>query len=212
MDFWANVGVDVETAAATGITINAISKANPGVVTYTGTDPANGDYVRFSVAGMVELHERIGRVANVNAGSNTFEIEGENTTNYETFTSGTFSVLTFGVSMSNVQDVNVSGGEPEFADITTIHDQVRRRVPTVVSPFSLAFGCLFAPTDSAMIELKEATTELTKRAVRLRFASGSKMAFDSYVSAAGIPTGAAQDVVKTNVSLEAQGVPSIWST
>jgi hypothetical protein len=76
----------------------------------------------------------------------------------------------------------------------------------------LAFGCLFAPTDSAMIELKEATTELTKRAVRLRFASGSKMAFDSYVSAAGIPTGAAQDVVKTNVSLEAQGVPSIWST
>jgi hypothetical protein len=212
MDFWANVGVDVETAAAAGITINSISKANPGVVGYTGTDPVNGDYVRLTVSGMVEVNERIFRVANVNGAGNTFELEGENTTNYETFSSGTFSVLTFGVSMTNVQDVNVSGGEPEFADVTTIHDQVRRRVPTVVSPFSLQFGCLFAPSDAAMLELKEATTELSKRAVRLRFATGSKMVFDSFISAAGIPTGAAQDVVKTNVSLEAQGVPTVYST
>lgn len=211
-EFWANVGVDVETAAASAITITAISKANPGVVTYTGTDPANGDYVRLSVTGMVELNNRIVRVANVNAGSNTFEIEGENTTNYETFQAGTFSVLTFGVSMTNVQDVNSSGGEPEFADITTIHENVRRRVPTVVSPFSIQFGCLFSPADAAMLELKEATGELLPRAVRLRLASGAKMVFDAYVSAAGIPTGAAQDVVKTNVSFEAQGVPTVYAT
>lgn len=211
-EFWANVGVDIETAAATPITITGISKASPGVVTYTGTDPVNGDYVRLSVNGMVELDDRIVRVANVNGAGNTFEIEGENTTNYETFTSGTFSVLTFGVSMTNVQDVNSSGGEPEFADITTIHDQVRRRVPTVVSPFSIQFGCLFEPSNAAMIELKEATGELTVRAVKFRLASGAKMVFDAYVSAAGVPTGSAQDVVKTNVSFEAQGIPTVYAT
>lgn len=211
-EFWSNVGVDIETALATALSIVSISKANPGVVTYTGTDPTTGNYVVLDVAGMVELDGRVVRAANVNAGGNTFELEGIDTTNFETFVSGSAQVVTFGASMTNAQDVDASGGEPEFADVTTIHDNIRKRVPVLVSPMSLKFGALFDPADAAMIEMATATAEITPRCVKLRFSGGSKMVFQAYVSAAGVPTGSAQGPVTTNVSFEAQGLPTVYST
>lgn len=77
------------------LTITGVTKADPGVVTYTGTDPSNGDEVFISgVGGMTELNNRNFKIANVNAGSNTFELQlmdgstDLNTTGYTTYTSG----------------------------------------------------------------------------------------------------------------------------
>lgn len=210
--FWSNVGVDVQTALATAVTINSISLANPAVVGYTGTDPANGDYVFLSVRGMFQLDKVVARVANVNAAGNTFELEGFDSTTYSAFTSGTFQVITFGASMTNVVDVNASGGEPEFADITTIHQNIRTRVPVVTSPLNFNFTGLFDPTDAAMQELARATRAITERAIRFRFANGTRMVFSAYVSAPGVPTGSAQQAVQTPISLEAQGLPTVYAT
>ena len=52
---WSNVAVAMQSALATAVTITGITKASPGVVTYTGTDPSNGDYVFLSVSGMHQL-------------------------------------------------------------------------------------------------------------------------------------------------------------
>lgn len=210
--YWSNVQIDIETAASASQSISGITKANPGVVTYVGSDPANGDYVLVACTGMTQMNDRIARVANVNAGANTFELEGVDTTAYGTFVSGSFTIKTFGVSMSTVRNVSASGGEPEFADLTTIHDTVRSRAPVVNSPLSISLTNIFDASDSALLELKEASDTLTKRAVRIRFANGTKMAFNAYVSAALIPTGSAQEVVETPVTLEAQGRPQQWST
>ena len=78
--------------------ITAATKANPVVVTYSGTDTyANGDHVYVTgVVGMTQLNNREFIVANVNAGANTFELQeyisGVNTnvdgTAYDTYTSG----------------------------------------------------------------------------------------------------------------------------
>lgn len=70
--------------------ITGITKANPGVVTYSGADTyANGDHVIISgVAGMTEVNGREFTVANVNTGANTFELSGVNTTTYTTYVSG----------------------------------------------------------------------------------------------------------------------------
>lgn len=211
-DFWSNTNIDVQTALATALTISAITKANPAEVTYTGTDPTNGQYVVLNVVGMTQLHKRVFRVANVDGVGNTFELEGEDSTGYDTFTSGTAEVITFGASMTTVQDVNSSGGEFEFADLTTIHDTIRRRAPTVSSPFSLSLGCIFTPEDAAHLELNAANNTKTERAVRIRWPSGRKALFLAYVGASGIPTGSAQEVVKTTVNFEGQGKPTLYAT
>lgn len=76
------------------LTITAVTKANPGVLTYTGTDPTNGQAVYISgIGGMTELEGVEVFVANVNGGANTFElvdINGANinTTAYTTYTTG----------------------------------------------------------------------------------------------------------------------------
>lgn len=207
--FWSNVTIDIQTALGAPQVISSISKANPGLVTYVGTDPANNDILTADIAGMTELHKRAFAVQNENTGSNTFDV-GEDTTGYHTFVGGTFTPVTMGASMTNVQDVTASGGDPEFADITTVHDQIRRRVPTVVSPFSIQFGCIFDPDDAAMIELAKASRTITTRVVKIIFADGSFMVGNAYISAAGVPTGSAQDVVKTNVSMEFQGLPTVY--
>lgn len=210
--FWTNVAVAVQTALATAVTITAISKANPGVVTYTGTDPSNGDYVVLAVTGMGQVNKRVFRVANVNAGSNTFELEGENTTSYDTFAAGTAQVITFGASMSTAQNIQVSGGDPEFADTTTIHDTVRSRAPVVVSPLSFSMDCIYDLTDAALVEMNTAYKAKALRAVRLSFGTGAKMVFTGYPTASLVPTGQAQGVVQTRASIEAQNVPTSYSS
>jgi len=210
--FWSNVGVDVQTALGSANTVTAISKASTGVVSYSGSDPSNGDYVVMTANGMTQVNDRIFRVANVNAGSNTFELEGETTTDYSTFTSGSFKIITFGASFNILQTIQVTGGEPEYADTTTIHDEVRKRAPTVVSPLSLSSDALFDLADPGFVEARIAYRSKTKRAIKLRFGTGSKMCMNGYFSAAGVPTGQAQGVVQTRITIEAQNTPSVWTT
>lgn len=209
--FWSNVQVKVGASHGAAQVISGITKANPGVVTYVGDDPANGDYVILpDTAGMVELKNRVFRVANVNIGGNTFELEDENTTAYTTFVSGTMVPVATFQSMTTVQDITASGGDPEFADVTTIHDQIRRRVPTVFSPSSYQFGCIFDPADAAMARLVALTKSRTPEAIVFEFSDGAEFSFYAYAAASGAPTGSAQEVVKTNVSLESQGLPNVY--
>jgi hypothetical protein len=209
--FWSNVQVKIGASHGTALTISGITKANPAVVTYTGTDPANGDYMILpDTAGMVELKNRVFRIAGVDATANTFQLEGEDSSSYTTFISGTaVPVATFD-SMTTVQDINASGGDPTFADVTTIHDQIQRRVPTVFSPSSYTFGCIFDPADAAMKRLVSITKQRVPEAVIFVFSDGAQFAFYAYAAASGAPTGSAQQVVKTNVSLESQGLPNVY--
>jgi hypothetical protein len=70
--------------------ISNITQANPAVVTYTGSDTfTNGDSVLLSdILGMIELNDERYTVANVNAGANTFELSGVNSTGYTAYSSG----------------------------------------------------------------------------------------------------------------------------
>lgn len=210
--FWSNVAVAVQSALATAITFTGITKANPGVGTYTGTDPSNGDYVLLSVTGMHQVNNKIVRVANVNAGSNTFEFEGVDTTLYDTFSAGTGQVITFGTTLSTLTNISASGGDYEEADVTTIHDTQRSVVPTVASPISFDFESRWEVSDAGLVALKTASDSKVTRCVRFTFSNGSKFLFNAYVGCSLSPTGQAQDVVKTSVTLKAQGTTTVYSS
>lgn len=70
--------------------ISGITGANPGVLTYVGADTfANTDRVWIkSVVGMVEVNNREMTVAGLNAGANTFQLSGVNTSAYTAYASG----------------------------------------------------------------------------------------------------------------------------
>lgn len=210
--YWSNVQCAVQTALASAITITAISKANPGVVTYTGTDPSNGDIVLLEVVGMREVTLRPFRVANVNAGSNTFELEGEDTTLYNTFTSGTFKVVTLGASLGEIRTINTSGGDLEYADDSVVNDNVRRRTPVLASPQGFSFDYTHDPSDAGYLEMRKAYKTLTGRVVKFTFANGNIFLFYGKGGAPGNLGGAAFQAVTTRIALEAQGTPTEYTS
>ncbi len=81
--FFKDNGQITETAK----NITAITKANPAVVTSSSHGFSNGDDVWISgVGGMTRLNGRRFTVANKT--TNTFELSGENSSSYDTYTSG----------------------------------------------------------------------------------------------------------------------------
>lgn len=209
---WSNVQVAVQSALAAPITISAITKASPGVVSWgAGTDPVNGDFIAMTSNGMFQLDGRVFRVANVNGAGNTLELEGENTTLYDTFSSGSFQVVTFGTSLTTLVGLSASGGEPSFISTTTIHDNVARQIPGIPSAISFAFESIWDPTDAGLIALKAASDQAAKRAIRFTFADGARLVFNAYVSCTLLPIGQAQDKVMTSVSMSLDGRPSVYA-
>lgn len=82
------------TLLKTGQNISAITQATEGVLTYSGTDPANGTWFYLSgITGMVELNGRYVVVSDVDAGANTFKLKDLrgnyiNTTGFTAYVSG----------------------------------------------------------------------------------------------------------------------------
>jgi len=207
---WAGVAVAIQSALDAAKTITAITKASPGVVSSTSHGYSNGDFVLLKVVGMNQVNNRIFRVANQASG--TFELEGENTTAYDTFTSGTAEKITFGTTVSTLTTVNASGGDFDFIDTTTIHDIVKSQIPGQASPSTFTFDAIWDVADAGMVALKAASDNKAQRCVRFTFANGQKFLFNGYVGTSLSPTGQAGDKVTTPVTLTAFGRPTVYST
>jgi hypothetical protein len=207
---WSGVAVAIQSALAAADTITGITKANPGVATATSHGFANGDYVKLTVQGMHQLDGRVFRVAGVT--TNTFELEGENTTSYDTFVSGTAEAITFGTTMSTARGVTSSGGDFNFIDTSTIHDNIQKQIPGQANALSFTFENLWDPSDAAQTALKAASDVQGERAIRITFATGNKIVFNGFVGATLSPGGTAQDVVTTSIVITAKGRLTVYQT
>lgn len=208
---WSNVAVSVQSAIATGVAVTAISKASQGVVT-TGTAHGytTGDYVLLSAVGMYQVNNRVFRISS--ASGSTFTLEGEDTTNYGTFTSGTVQKLTLGTTLATLTTVNASGGDFDFLDATTIHDSQRVQIPGLANPSTYSFESFWDPSDAGLVAVKAASDSQDQRAVLFSFANGAKFVFNGYVAASMSPTGSAQDIIKTAVTFTALGGPKAYAS
>ncbi len=210
---WSNVQVAMQSALGAGITISTINKSGTAQATYTGTvNPANGDYITLGVLGMTQLNGTVKRVINVIGTANTFQLEGVDSTNFDTFISGSAQVVTFGNTISNLTDLSASGGDPDQIDTTTIHDATKTQIPGAFSAAVYSFGSLWDPADAGQAAMKSASDLKAQRAFRFTFANASKVVFVGYVAASGLPVGSAQDKVTTPVQITMFGRPTNYSS
>lgn len=205
---WSNVQVAIQSALAAADTISAISKANPAVVTATAHGLANGDFVSLDVLGMVQVDKSVFRIANVAA--NTFELEGVDSTTFDTFTSGTAKAITFGTTMTTISDINVSGGDFDSIDTTTIHDVTKQEVQGAASATNVAGSCNWDPGDAGQKALKTASDTKAELAVKFRWADGKVWVFRGQIGFTHSPTGQAQGKVTSPFSVKANGRPRAY--
>ncbi|MBK8773087.1 MAG: phage tail protein [Rhizobiales bacterium] len=207
---WANVAVSVQSALAATKTITAITKNTTGVVSSTAHGYSNGDYVLILAQGMYQVNYRVFRVSAV--ATDSFSLEGEDTTNYGTFVSGTAQKITFGTSLATLTSINASGGDFDFIDTTTIHDNIKTQVPGLPNPSNYTFDSFWDPSDAGLVALKSASDSQAQRAILFSFANGQKFTFNAYVGCSLSPTGSAQDLIKTTVVFTALGGPKAYSS
>lgn len=206
---WANVQVAIQSALAATKTITAITKASPAVVSSTAHGYVNGDYVLIAAQGMYQVDSRVFRVSATAA--NTFALEGEDSTLFDTFTSGTAQLITFGTTMTTATGLSASGGDFDFIEITTIHDNIKKQIPGLASPASYQFENLWDPTDPALIAMKLASDNQAQRCIRFTFSGSQKVLFNGYIGATLLPTGTAQDKVVTSAVVTMFGRPTMYS-
>lgn len=210
VSLWSDVTVAMQSALATAVTITGLTNASPGVVSHSGTDPSDGDYVLIAATGMPEVDGRVFRVTGQAVGS--FSLEGEDTTSFGTFTSGSFQVITFGTTLATVSDLSASGGEFSFVDITTIHDNVAKQQPGLASAASFSMTNIWDAADTALLAMKSASDTKAARAFLFTFANGQIMTFSGYVGATLLPGGSAQDKVTTNTVVTMFGTPTYYAS
>lgn len=112
--------------SAASLTISAITKANPAVVTYVGTDPANGDWFFLAtIGGMTQLNGRYVKAANVNTVAKTFEITdlanvNINSISYPVYSGGGTASKVYEVATPYPEAELFSIGHEQNADVITL--------------------------------------------------------------------------------------------
>lgn len=121
-----NVRLEVGSALGSAIPVSGITKANPGVVTATSHGLANGDVVVLAAVGMTELDGQIVRVAGVT--TNTFELEGIDTTGFGTFTSGSATEVTTWATLAKAQSLEAGSVAADRRDAMVLLDTEKQYV------------------------------------------------------------------------------------
>lgn len=208
---WSNVQIAMQSALAAAKTITGITKADPGVVTSASHGYSNGDYVFLSIQGMHQLNDRVARVANVT--TDTFELEGIDTTAFATFSSGTAEKITYGTSITTATSISSSGGGFDFIDTTTIHSDTKTQMPGLPAAATFTFDNIWDVSDAGLLAMKDASDAQAKRAFKFTFGSGGQiMVFAGYVGANLLPGGQAQQLVTTSAAITMNGTPSYYAS
>ena len=208
---WKNVAVAMQSALAAAKTITAITKASPGVASSTAHGYSNGDFVFLTVSGMYQLNDKVVRVSSVT--TDTFALEGVDTTLFETFSSGTAEKITFGTSITTATTITSSGGNFEFIDSTTIHGNSKSQLPGLPEATTFSMDHIWDVYDTGLLALKSASDNQSKRAFKFTFGSGGKIiAFAGYVGAALLPGGSAQQLVTTPSVITMGGSPTYYAS
>lgn len=207
---WSNVAIAMQSAIAAAKTITAITKASTAVISSTAHGYSNGDLVLLAVQGMYQLDARVVRVASV--ATDSFQAEGVDSTLYDTFSSGSAYKLTMGSTVTTAADINVSGGDFEMIDISTIHTNVKQQTPGSANPTTINMNLNWDPSDAGQVALKSASDARATRAFQFTFSDGSKWIFSGYVGYTGSPTGQAQGKVTSPVVITAYGKPTVYTS
>jgi hypothetical protein len=203
INVWSDVSLNVQSARAAAKTITAITKASPGNVSSTAHGYLAGDLVLLLVKGMRELNYRIARVTTVLTDS--FSLEGIDTTNFHTFTSGTAEKLTFGNAAGTFTTVSPSGGEAKDIDVSTIHSSQDVVVPGNFSALNYSLESLWDVTDPALLALQGFSATKTPCGIEIVFSTGNKVYLAAIPGCRLTPAGSSGAAVTTPVKLSVRG-------
>lgn len=155
-------GITVQYASAfsSALSPTAVTKANPAVATLTSHGMADGAVGYWTVtAGMVELHNQAAHIIATTPGS--FTMNGLVTTNYSTYTSGTFTPASTWATIAEAASYNVGGGASATLDDTRLIHTRTVNIAGLLAPQDLTIDVRNADVSGAAMSAVEAAAQLS---------------------------------------------------
>ena len=180
-------GVRVEIAAtyAAPKTVTALTLANPGVATSAAHGLANDTIGYWTItSGMAQLQGQATRVKN--QATNTFELQGLDTSNYSTWGAGTFTPVATWQTLSEATSYSIGGGASEKLDVTTLLDTTRQEEIGLLPVQNVTMNVIAQDTPSAAMQLLESAVQTQSRVtVRITLQNGAVRVFRAEPSVPG---------------------------
>ena len=166
-------GVRVEIAAtyAAAKVVTAVTTASTGVATSAAHGLANDTVGYWSgVAGTAQLEGQATRVKNT--ATNSFDLQGLNTSGYSAFTAGNFIPVATWATLSEATSYDIGGGAAEKLDVTRLIDITKQEEQGLLPVSNVTMDVIAQDTPSAAMLLLEAAVQ-TQGAVVVRITLGN---------------------------------------
>lgn len=214
MSYVKSAGTVFALGATPGIakTMSAITNAPSAVATLEAAHGvAVGDYVEIASGWDVED----GRVARATAvATNDVTLGGIDTslTSLHPAGQGTGSVreISAWTGLTNITpDWSIGGGEQNWADVTTVANLIRRRIPTDRNPIEITLPFFFDLSLAWVAAVRDAQNAASPRALRMTFPNGNIIVLNAYWSLMEMPT--TQDgTLRGRIDLGVVGNPTAY--
>lgn len=199
----------MESAIAAPKTITGITNATPGVVASTAHGFTNGDIVLIEAQGMTEVHGRLFKVVGVATDSfKLAAVDGAgfvDTLLFGIFTSGTAKKLTFGTTITGVQDFSPSGGDIKTVSTTTVNDTVDTEIVVGASAMSYNLTMQWDPSNAAQAAMITAFQTRANKGFKVMWPDGAFILFYGTVGYTGAPGGGNQGVTTSPAKISMLG-------
>jgi hypothetical protein len=206
--------IAIASTYAASSNMTAITNASEAVATLAGGHGVTvGDYLEVT-SGWDRLNARIVRAKTVATNDITFEnIDTTSTTRFPAGTgTGSIRRITAWSNLSQIQTVEPGGGEIQYADITTIVDQVQKQIPTTRAPVTVTMTFFDDATLSWYSTVRSASETATATGVRITFPNSSKLVANAYWSLQTTPSIGSNAPLTAKIDLSYAGEPVRYAT
>lgn len=209
-------GTQVAIASTYGTASNVTAATNAAECVLTvaaGHGIVVGDFVEFT-SGWDLATGRIFRVKTVV--TNDVTLEGFNTTSTTNFPAGTGTGtvrrITAWTQITQVQNVGSSGGDQQYADITSITDRTQKQIPTTRSPQEITLTVFDDPALAWYAPVQTASDSSTPAAVRFVFPNNSRLVANAYWSLQKVPSINANAPLTSTISMSTLAEPTRYAS
>lgn len=209
-------GTQAAIASTYGVSKNmtALTNAAAAVATLEASHGVIvGDFVEIT-SGWDLLNGRIARISAVATNDVTFEIiDTSSTSRYPAGTgTGTVRRITAWTTISQITaGISVSGGEQQFASITTLTDKTEKQIPTTRSPVQVTLPVYDDPSLGWYATVRTASESATAAAMRMIFPNSSRMVANAYWSLQQVPT-IEDSTLRSSISISFLADPTRYAT
>lgn len=183
--------------------ISAFSNANPGVATLEAAHGIIVGDIFEATSGWSRANGNVYRASAV--ATNDISVEGLNTSSASLFPAGsgigTIREVTAWTQITQVLDLNTSGGEQQFATYSPLEDDAEHQIPTVKSPILIKMKIGDDASLPHYAALAAADADRLQRVIRIMLPSGSPIYFSAYVTLQKTPTLTKNEVMGLEVTL-----------